>query len=58
VPDETELRGALVQLLREIGGPIADGVEVDDPSALLTALTSLIEARDLVDALHQIEAAR
>jgi hypothetical protein len=55
VPDENELRGALTKVLRELGGPVADGVEADEPSALLSTLTGLIEARELVDALHQID---
>jgi hypothetical protein len=58
VPDETEMRNALTQVLRELGGPVADGIEHDQPSALLLALTNVIEARDLIDALHQIEATR
>ncbi len=57
MPDANELRSALTNVLRELGGPVADGVEQDAPSALLSALTTLIEARELVDALHQIEAA-
>lgn len=55
MPDENELRGALTKVLRELGGPVADGVEADEPSALLSTLTGLIEARELVDALHQID---
>lgn len=55
--DETDLRAQLAQLLRELGGPVADGVEADEPSALLTALTGLIEARDLIDALNRAEVA-
>jgi len=55
--DESELRDHLAQLLRELGGPVADGVEADQPSALLTALTGMIEARDLIDALNRAEVA-
>lgn len=55
--DESELRTHLAQLLRELGGPVADSVEADEPSALLTALTGLIEARDLVDALNRAQVA-
>ncbi len=57
MPDTAELRSALINILRQLGGPVADGVEQNEASALLSALTSLLEARELVDALHQIEAA-
>jgi hypothetical protein len=52
----SELRDQLTSVLRELGGPVAEGVAGDEPSALLTALTGLIEARDLVDALNRAEA--
>jgi len=58
MPAESELRDQLARVLRELGGPVANGVEADEPSALLTALTGIIEARDLVDQLNSAEAAR
>lgn len=51
-----ELREQLLGVLRQLGGPVADSVERDEPSALLTALTGVIEARELVDALHDLAA--